>query len=693
MNIITVYPLWLILLIAAFSLLVTWILYFYKKNKDIGNKVILLLGILRFCFVFFLSALLLSPLVLIRVKNIEKPLVIFAQDNSKSILYSSDSAYYKGEYLSKVKSLSNQLSEKFDFRFILFSNDVRKSKDISYHGDETDLSYLLQNVKTTFSGRNVGALILASDGIYNKGGNPITLAEDIPFPIYSVLMGDSAQKTDLAIRNVDYNKTTFYKNTFPVEIQLNAFNLQQKKSTLTISLENQILFSKIIDITNKKFSETVRFFVDASQKGLQRYRIALSPIEGEYTTKNNQYDIFINVLDTREKILITYHSPHPDISAIKQALISSDMYQVDVKQVNEIDKNISDYKIIFAHQLPNIENNAANLFATAKQWSIPIVMLLASKSSLAQFNQMNTGLQIAQKNNMWNDAFPSLNSNFVLFTLNSGFKEYINNLPPIQVPFGNFSTSPSASVFLYQRIGNFVSTMPMVIFNDQLGYRNCVIAGEGIWKWRLSCFQYYNHFHFFDELIHKIPQYLVTKNDNSNFRVKMKQLFSQNESITATAELYNQSNQLDNSPEVFFVITDKQGKEYPYTFSRENRSYGLSLGLLPVGEYRWTASTKLGDLTYSKTGAFIVQNVNTEALNITADFSLLITMAKFKNGKGILARNVETISTEIENNSNIKPVSFYSKTYNELSSSWIYWIFLIVIGVAEWFIRKYNGLS
>jgi len=693
LNIITTYPLWLLSACALFSALATWFLYFFRKNNDVGRKIHYLLVSLRFLFLFLLSVLLLSPLILLSVKEKEKPLVVFAQDDSQSIRFASDSVYYQGEYLQKLKLVSEKLSEKYDFKFITFSNKVNRTDSVTFNGSETNLYQLFEELQSTYVGRNVGAVILATDGLFNQGGNPTSIAEVLPFPIYSIFMGDSIQKTDLAIRSVDYNRTTFYKNTFPVEIQLNGYNLASKRSNLTLSQDGAVLYSKEINITGKKYSETVRLFVDANKKGLQKYHIAIKPIEGEFTTRNNEFDIFVNVLDARDKILITYNAPHPDISAIKQALLTSDMYQVDVKSVQEIDRPISEYKIIFANQLPDIQNSASNLFASAKQWSVPIVYIVGSQSSLSQFNQLNTGVQIVQKNGMWNDAYPSVNPNFVLFSLNSEFKRYIDELPPVALPFGSYSMSPSATVFLYQRIGNYKSNMPMVVFNDQLGYKNCVIAGEGIWKWRLACYQQFNNFGYFDEMIQKIPQYLVAQNDNSNFRVKIKQLFNQNEPITATAELYNLSRELDNTPEVSFVIKDKSGKDFPYTFTRENKSYRLDIGLLPQGEYQWKAATTLGENRYDKSGAFIVQNVNIEALNLTADYTLLNTISKFHDGKVIPARNVESVVETIEKNDNIKPVSFFSKSYNELSNSWIYWILLILIGVSEWFIRKYNGLN
>jgi len=692
LSIITAYSVWLILICLALASFTTWLLYFYRVNYEMKKQVRSVLAVLRFLFVFLLSLLLLSPLVLLNVKEVEKPLLVFAQDNSKSILYASDSAFYRNDYLQKIRKLSDKFRDKYDFRFFTFDQKVIKSDSVHYNGDETSLYALFEELKSTFAGRNVGALVLASDGIYNKGGVPTSIAEVLPFPIYSIMMGDTVQKTDLAIRSVDYNRTTFYKNTFPVEVQLSAYNLTSRNSVLTVSSKNQELFSKQISISNKKYFETVRLYIDANQKGLQKFHISVKPIDGEFTTKNNEYDIFVNVRDARDKILITYQTVHPDIAAIKQALLETDMYQVDVKQVQEINKPLNEYRAIFAYQLPDVKNSAANLFSSAKQWSIPIVYVLGTQSSFPVFNQLNAGVQIGQKNNMWNDVFPSVNPNFVLFSQATEFKQYLDDLPPLVVPFGSYSISNSASIFLYQRIGNFSSTMPLVLFNDQLGLKNCIIAGEGIWKWRLACYQHYQHYRFFDDLINKIPQYLVAQSDNSNFRVKINQLFSQNESITATAELYNLSLELDNSPEVSFTVTNSQGKEFPFVFSRENRSYSINIGLCPQGEYRWMAKTKLGDKDYQKSGAFMVQDVNLESLNLMADFSLMRSLAMLHGGKIIPARNVEEVAAEIEKNPNIKPISFFTKSYNELANSWIYWALLLLLAVSEWFIRKFNGL-
>ena len=48
--------------------------------------------------------------------------------------------------------------------------------------------------------------------------------------------------------------------------------------------------------------------------------IRISPIANEFSKENNVKDLFIEVLDARQKILILAASPHPDLAAIKKFL-------------------------------------------------------------------------------------------------------------------------------------------------------------------------------------------------------------------------------------------------------------------------------------------------------------------------------------------------------------------------------------
>ena len=56
----------------------------------------------------------------------------------------------------------------------------------------------------------------------------------------------------------------------------------------------------------------VDFEVEAKKAGLLHLTINIPDMEGESTTENNKKDIFIEVIEGKEKILIISPAPHPE---------------------------------------------------------------------------------------------------------------------------------------------------------------------------------------------------------------------------------------------------------------------------------------------------------------------------------------------------------------------------------------------
>ncbi|MGC8141412.1 hypothetical protein ACP3W2_28825, partial [Salmonella enterica] len=58
-------------------------------------------------------------------------------------------------------------------------------------GQYTNISKALSTIARQYYKKNVGAVVLLSDGIVNQGVNPELIVENYPFPIYSVTLGDT----------------------------------------------------------------------------------------------------------------------------------------------------------------------------------------------------------------------------------------------------------------------------------------------------------------------------------------------------------------------------------------------------------------------------------------------------------------------------------------------------------------------
>lgn len=244
---------------------------------------------------------------------------------------------------------------------------------------------------------------------------------------------------------------------------------------------------------------------------------------------------------------------------------------------------------------------------------------------------------------------------------------------------------------MYQKINNVDTDYPLIVFNQTAGAKIGVIAGDGLWQWRMYNFIQTENHDAFNELMNKIALYLSVKADKSFFRIYSKPWFDENEALEFTAELYDESYELISDPEVKMVMTDEKGNQYSSLFSKKNNAYYLKMTDFPPGTYKWVASTAYGNKQYSKSGSFMVRPVEAETQNLVADHALLKSMAQNSAGHFYEVADMQNVIKDIRNNDNIKTIASYSKNYNLLLNSWLYFVVLILLMGVEWFLRKWVG--
>ena len=52
-------------------------------------------------------------------------------------------------------------------------------------------------------------------------------------------------------------------------------------------------------------------------------------------------------------MVILYHAPHPDVSAISQSIAQNETYEVETYPIDKFNKAIDDYNVVVLHQLPS----------------------------------------------------------------------------------------------------------------------------------------------------------------------------------------------------------------------------------------------------------------------------------------------------------------------------------------------------
>ncbi len=690
-SLITSYPIWFVPLCLLAGLLYSVMLYYRKRENEFSVLTNRILAILRGFSVSLIAFLLLAPLLKSTFRYTEKPIVLLALDNSASIAIGKDSSFYKNEFAGSFSNLAKNLSKKYDVQTYTFGDKVSNGLNASFTEKQTDIAEIFGEIKDRYSNRNLAALIFASDGVYNQGADPLYITEDSPYSIYTVALGDTTQQKDRIIARVNYNRIAFLDNDFPIEITVSAHQCAGTQGKIAILSGNQQLYSESFSIDGQRYTHTFATKLNASKPGMQRYRIAVSTVEGEISTANNYQEIFVEVLDGRQKILLLQSAPHPDISALKQAIEKNKNYTVDNLMLSGFSGSIASYSLIILHQIPSITDVGFQVTSQLKNSSVPILYILGAQSNIPAYNNLMAGLMIPQSVGSFNDATGILNPDFTLFALGNEIQQVIPDFPPLHVPFSQYKPGTASQILLYQKIGNVGTKIPMILFNQGVDRKSATIVGEGIWRWRMANYAKVGNQQAFDELFSKIVQYLAVKDDKSQFRVVLKNNIPENESIEIDAELYNDSYQLVNDPDVSMAITDGNKKSFPFAFSRTSNSYYLNAGSLPPGDYSYKANTSFGGKSFQKTGVFSVISLNVESLNTVANHLLLNNMAKRHKGEMVYPTQMDKIEQLLASRDDLKTIAYAQKRYTDLVSLLPYLLLLIGLLSAEWFIRKRNG--
>lgn len=635
----------------------------YRKNSkqqdDIPGSWRLPLALLRFISVALIAFLLLAPLVKRHVNTHEKPIIVLAQDVSESV-HPVDHRLWEFD------------SPQFDI--------VRDS-----FGDKTtDIAAALQDIADRYAGRNLGAVVLATDGIFNQGANPTTAATSLAVPVYTVALGDTTHHPDATISHLRYNHVAYLGNQFPLEVTIRAHRLKGQRGTLTVTHNGRRLHTQEIAYTDNTFSTTENITLDADRAGLQSYTISLT---GATTVTRT---IAVEVIDGHQKIALVAAAPHPDIAALRHAIEKNPNYQIElIEKADFPNRKLGEYSLLILHNLPD---GRFQLPPAALQ--IPTIFVVGSQTDLGRFNALHSGLEIVAKARKTDEVTAARNGAFALFNFDEDASQHIEQLPPLTAPFGTYRPAANLQSLFTAKIGNVASDRPMIAFCQQEGIRRAFVVGEGMWRWRLQDYQMTGSHNDFDQLVEKMVVYTSLQTNKERLHVTTRHIYRLGENVVIEAELYDDNYEPVNTPEVSLELrSDLQSSAQQYAFNRSGNGYSLPLGTLEPGQYAYTASTTLAGKRYTTSGNFIVEDINLEQVNHVADHALLNTIAQTTGAQMLYPDQLDQLPQLLAERDDLKSIVYAHTRYTELLNLPLIFILIVLLLAAEWALRKLKGVN
>ena len=600
-----------------------------------------------------------------------------AQDVSISCEDSNDSIYFA--------KLSNQLSEKFDLIEYNYSDKIRQGFVSKKKGESTNISSLLDEIELNYSDRNLLALVVSSDGLYNQGSNPLYHQFSKSVPIYSITIGDTSIFKDLSVNDVLYNEISFLDNFSPIEVQIHAQKYKGEIIDIKLYKNNKLISIKKERVSKSSDFIKTSFNVKNTDVGLQEYTVKLGGLNSERNLENNEHNFFVEVLNSKYKILIMSDLVHPDIGAFKSVLEKNKNYQIDVSKFSEFDSDFEEYNLVVTFYL---ENSNSNKFRDLRNCNVPLLMFINSNSCSSLNTFYSDGGILSKNKNQ--EVRVSYNTNFEKFNVSKSLQSFLEDLPPLFSVFGNYNLSKSADILAFQKIGNIETKKPLISLDEVSERKIAVFYGEGIWRWKMNDNDDGIFHQNFDELFSKISQHLLLKEDKSRLRIELKNKFFVGENINFKAEYYNENYELNNFKDISLKIENDSGEEFDYLFSKnEKSSYFLDILSLPQGKYSYKANYNFSE--FVKNGEFTILPKKIESSVNTTNHQLLYQLSTQSGGKIFNTFDIELINQTLINSERNKTILHSSESTNSILNNIWFLLFLLFLMSFEWIVRKYYG--
>ena len=656
------YP-WYYVLLCLLAGTVYAVVLYYLGHRHFGKRLNALLAALRFLTVSAIALLLLAPMARQTVNERQQPHVVLLEDESLSIALGADSSF-------SLNTLINDIDD-----------NIRVSHEPFGNQNATDIGEALLRHRYD----DVAAIVLATDGIYNRGSNPVTLAEQIECPIYTVALGDTTPLRDATLADLRVSRIAMLGGNFPLEVTIGATLLRGATAQLTISnAQGQTLYSQYLNYDADDYGTTIATALPADKPGLQRYTLHLSVADGEVSVANNTLTFYIDVIDTRRQVAFFANAPHPDLAALKRAIESNPTYKATIIMADEAQSSRfhpqdSNFSLAVLHNLPSRTHTDIH-YAD----NLPQIFIIGTQTDLSRFNALHTGLEIMSRTNHNNDVTALHQSQFALFHFDGGDADAVEAMPPLAAPFGEARLSADVQTLFTARIGTIDSRQPLVSATAQGEWRHAWVWGEGLWRWRLADWQASSTHDHFDHLITQLVAFTAMQQQRERLQVETERSYSTGETPIVRAQLYNESYELTNTPEVTFSLKGDSLKA-DYQFARDGQAYRLTLPDLPQGLYHYTATS--GSLT--TTGSFAIDALNLEQRRLVADHNLLRTISATTGGEMYYPDQISSLNSQL---SSLKPTIYTHTRYAEFLRLPLILALIVLLLGAEWIIRKYNGM-
>lgn len=701
---------WLFALFALLAALIAFFVYRYTL-PPVSNVRRTILWVVRGFALILIILLLFEPVLSYLQSRSYPPVIALLIDDSQSMSL-EDRENDLTEFLNGegIRNLKRRVSVRgFAFADSVIEQPVDSLQLLTRRGVGTNPSGAWDQVRRSLAEENLTAIILAGDGSYNIGANPVRTAGMLKVPVFTVGFGDTTFHPDAVIADMLTNEVTYTGSTVPVDLRITGRGLSGRETTVRLfDNRGNRLAEEGIRFSSDAAEITVSMTFKVDQEGEYRIIAVMDSIEGEHLLDNNRRSAIIRVLKSKSQVVLISGPPTADLTILRQTLETDTTLKVD----------------------PYIENGDGFLFH--RQGAEPSVLESADLVVLinypSRFTRRDEALRIGEvleneRTSVWvlsgpnlsmtvlSEMLPSLPLKFLRSTpseetvvVRSGVSHPAiagrsplpvewSDLPPVLGGAGNTEVSAGADVVakLSRLSIGIDEEEPAVVLWNTARRRGVVYLCWGTYLWKLGLAGGSSSSpHFYDELTSGLVAWLIAPVEERSVKIRpSKKLYAGGERIDFQAQVYGGDLSPRDDAMVRLEVTAGDRTEVVPMYGRGSGRYLGQLIPWMEGEYsyRGTASVN-SDTLGSDHGIFAVEAFNIELVDTRARYDVLKQIAEASGGAFAPSDAADSLLARIdypaERQTRLRDLSLWNRAM-------VMWIIIGLLSL-EWIIRKRSGM-
>ncbi|MGE5435683.1 MAG: hypothetical protein ACM3O3_00520 [Syntrophothermus sp.] len=688
-----------------FAAVIGYAYYIYKytiPQISLPKKVLLMT--LRIAALAILLFIIFEPVISLSTKKVMQPVTLFYFDNSKSMKI-NDGTEREQNLKNIFDDVNNNLSELNGEAKTFGLNVIQISSDSSLKLSEanTNFSKIFSSIEAN---KNISSIVIISDGVITSGSNPVYAAEKLNVPVYTIGLGDTAQRNDIEVKNILFNEYIYIESPTIISATITNKGFAGQQIKVTLSENNVVIGNQDITLIEEGSSQ-VNFDYTPHSPGEKKIVVSATVMNGEFNKENNKKIVYANVLDNKVNVLIVAGSPSADLSFFRNTLEQNK--NLSIKTITQItaskflendDRNklIEQADIFYLIGFPgkNTPDDLINkVLNKISNKNTPFFINLTENTDYNKLNLLKNELPFSFRKQ--GEGFTEVQPNLITVKTDNPLikgntiNEW-NNLPPVLQPQLEIKAKPESEVLATIKINNNVIDNPLIITRRLGSKRSLAITAKDLWKWKLETAT--KNLQLFDIFINNNIQWLNSSEEKKQVRIRTtKKTYALGEPVEFNAQVYDESFNTVSDAEVKIKIKNKNGVNDLTLTPLENGLYEGTLSSEEPGDYTFNGDAirnniKLG----TDAGSFNVGEVDIEMVNTSMDKEMLTTLSSSTGGEFIYYKNYKKIFELLKSRVEKSKVEKIEKKEIDLwSNEWLMGIMILLLA-AEWFFRKRTGM-